>query len=417
MNAKFSIPAILIVLLGGVFAYMLTLLLQSRGFFSPSHDYGDDIGASTYSVSCVGYAGLYEILSKSGPGAVRLLLNEPHQNSPEDLYVLTSSMPAAASATDADNALLILPKWLYLPNMSKRKWVIDQSLMNEDLVNELALFVTGEFLDVRRSPQPESFEMSAALPSAPTPPLPEVQLMNHPDVKPIIYTEQGVLFGLLSVEGQNFYILSDPDLANNLGLSKGDNPRFIVDIIEYVYEDSGAGGPIIFSEPFFPYVDKKPSSAVVPSMLRFPMIIVTILVAVSAILLLLACWRRFGGLDLEPSSVDFGKAKLIENSARLLARSGHMEPIVDGYVELTIRSAAKSLHAPRTLDRRQSIDWLANASASKGARDLRRILSEVSSAKLEKSPVNLLKCALTIHKWKEEIESGPTTNSRHRQEH
>jgi hypothetical protein len=419
-KSTFSLPALLIVLSGGLLVFVLSLFLQSKGF-KQQYNYGEDVGQGSYSVSSVGFAGFYQVLDLAGPGASRLLLGEPHTPSDKTLYIVTGGyslsplMPDLLPRSDSRlTRLFILPKWSYEQDPENPQWIINQTLLSASYADLALAEITGRQEGTLRAPWPKSFESPAQFTAEPAAAGKQVQLIANGEITPLIYSDEGILFGCLETEHGRDYVLSDPDLANNMGLNRGQNPVFIGQLVKFIYQEGALSDPSLFLEPFFPYLAQDPSSYI-PSMLKFPLIIVTILILLSGLFVIYAAWERFGGVPKEPDFADFGKSKLIDNSARLLARTGHLEAVLEGYLEMNLRAAGKILHAPKALNPAQYLQWLAAAAAARGSKDPKEIIEEVNKVKKTKAPANLLQWAQVIHHWKEELESGPKSGSLHRQ--
>jgi hypothetical protein len=149
-------------------------------------------------------------------------------------------------------------------------------------------------------------------------------------------------------------------------------------------------------------------------MLAFPMVIVTILTVLTVLVAILSAGERFGGLPPEPGEPVFGKAKLIDNGARLLTRAGRAGESIEGYLDMTLRAAGRLTRAPDGLDRPRLIQWLDNAARRLSLSASPSILV-ARARRLGPSPAtaDLLALARDIRQWKMELEHGPVRGRRH----
>ena len=147
-------------------------------------------------------------------------------------------------------------------------------------------------------------------------------------------------------------------------------------------------------------------------MLRFPLIIVTILVAATIALVALAASGRFGGLPVEPSETAFGKAKLIDNSARLLALSGESQAAIDDYLDLSLRLCGRLTRAPAGIAKAELMGWLAASAKARGMPDPAILAALAARVRQGANRTALLACARNIHSWRTDLEHGPASRKR-----
>jgi hypothetical protein len=145
------------------------------------------------------------------------------------------------------------------------------------------------------------------------------------------------------------------------------------------------------------------------------MIIVTILTILTIALVILPAGRRFGGSPAEEPAPAFGKSKLIDNAARLLARSGHAGEALDSYLDLNLRAAGRLTRAPEGLDRPRLMEWLAAAGRDRGLSASPEFLARRAAAlRGSNSQAAILALAGDIREWRMELEHGSKRHRRHR---
>jgi hypothetical protein len=127
--------------------------------------------------------------------------------------------------------------------------------------------------------------------------------------------------------------------------------------------------------------------------------------------------------------LDFGKGKLIDNSARLLDYAGHHAALLTRYVRMTVHLAARGLHAPPGLDETALAAWLDRVGKARGTAgsclDILNNLDRPSSGKRRNAAENrdsgrvagLFASALAIYNWKGEILHGSSATRRSGQRH
>lgn len=246
-----------------------------------------------------------------------------------------------------------------------------------------------------------------------------VQLIRSSELRPVVGNANGMLVGELVDDGQIIWVVSDPDVLSNHGLHRGDNAVFAARLFErFTMAGGSPGGNLVFDETIHGYIQAQGSP--IKLLFRFPFVIVTWLVCATAALLVLAGTRRFGVPRKPGRELDFGKALLIENSARLMDYAGHHAPVLKRYVRSTVNTTARALHAPPTLRGAALIEWLDRIGQARGLeRNCSDILQNLDTANTDNQNTSgnanisrLFDCAGQIHRWKGEILDGSSTSRR-----
>src|SRR5262249_62025176 len=165
---------------------------------------------------------------------------------PRDLVIVAE--PPTARADDgylrqllqADNVLLVLPKWMAAPAFANRRWAGEVERLPVHMVDELlqaAAPANSEGLQGNGTWKPGRFDAK--------PTLDDPQLMESRRLRPLINSDPGMLLGSLTGVSHHLWILSDPDLLSNHGLKRGDNAALAVGIVEAALP---AGGTVIVDE-------------------------------------------------------------------------------------------------------------------------------------------------------------------------
>jgi hypothetical protein len=98
---------------GAVVIFAVSLYLMGAGDVSAP----DSVGASTFSRSAIGHAGIAEVLQRLGIPVVKSRYNSLEKLAPGSVLVIAEPRPARQSEEEirtllkADTILLVLPKW------------------------------------------------------------------------------------------------------------------------------------------------------------------------------------------------------------------------------------------------------------------------------------------------------------------
>jgi hypothetical protein len=377
---------------------------------------------SSYSVSAVGFAGLYELLNEVGPGSERLHLNEPIPvggrlfllTGLDGNYFLNHLSYSYEDELPKMTILYFIPKWNYQKHPDNSSWVANQNLMATLLVKDMM----EDLLDIQfqprvvRSPWPKEDDIIASF-SAPTPTGPAdsktFQLLQDEELTEVVSAPGGLLVSRLQVDELTLYLVSDPDVANNMGLGLGQNSDFILKLIQHIMRQEELEGPITFCEKIQPDLNLTLArDSFLGPLATFPMIIIDILALLAGLIFFAALSRRFGGLGSNlPHDEHFGKSKLIENSAMLMARVSLLPSTLQAYQKMTIQRAGKALHAPRLANNQELVFFLDQVGCAKGIRpSLGSIMARCQKGCQEQSEEEMLGSAQDLYRFRKELESG-----------
>ena len=363
-------------------------------------------GASAFSYSAIGHRALVDVLRRLDI-PVLISRNNSSRKAGRSSLLVVAEPPAAEGVGNklddllvAGTVLVVLPKWTGRIDPEKPGWLASLSALDfaavegvlEHLLPDGRLRrVTGQ-LTWRRGP-------FGVTPSLPTP-----QLVESARLRPIVDSDRGVLLGELPYGGQRVWLLSDPDILSNDGIGLGDNAGLAVRMIEELRAGSGT---VVLDETIHGF-------RLAPNMWRaafeFPFAVPTVLALAALGALMWSAAGRFGAPHPTPPVFESGKAILIENMAGLLRYGGHGPEILRRYASLTLREAARRLHAPQTLDEAALPDWVDRVGTARGMRqqygDIRREIDAITGTSTANSP-RLARLALALHRWKREIINGP----------
>jgi hypothetical protein len=373
----------------------------------------DNTGASTFSRSAIGHAGIFDVLQRLdipviksssssldrlGRGGV-LVLAEPNISLRKD--------DAIAQLLKAEKVLFVLPKWIGLPSERHPGWL---RLVRQrgTFEGNQALSLVVPRMDVvleEGTVQWTTNELGLA-PNVRTP----TQLISGTGLRPIIGSERGMLVGQLVERNRTVLVLSDPDVISNHGLAREGNAALAVALIKRL---RGPNGTVVFDETIHGYTAaaENPFSL----LFRFPFVIATVQGLIAVALLLWATLARFGAPQSVPPPLTAGRAGLLQNMAKLIEFTGHQQVMVRRYVEETLRHVARQLHAPRALAGDALLAWLKRVGGARGVSvDCASLLQQARDlgAAGRRDQASLVRLARETHRWQGEMLDGRTRHPR-----
>jgi hypothetical protein len=400
-------------LIGWIVAAVLTFLL-SLYVMGNSDQSTETVGASSYSRSAIGYAGIADMLQRLDMPVVKSRYDSLGKLDPGSVLVIAEPLSGAKTEETmrtllkADTVLLILPKWIGEPSSSKSGW-IDEAFPVEPAVAGWALHLLAPKADVVDVDKANWTTNTLGL--APTIEAP-IRLIHGDRLQPIIGGSDGMLLGQIRDGNRKIWVLADPDIMSNHGLAQTGNAGLAVAIIERLRSGSGS---IIFDETIHGFIAEPANPLLL--LFRFPFVMATIQGAIAIALLLWATLGRFGTPQPAPPPMNAGRQGLLENIAKLVDLSGHREVMIKRYVLETLRDVGRQLHAPRGLSTAALIGWLQRVGTARGvATDCGPLIQEAAMLgdSRMRNPAPLVRLAREIHRWKGEILDGSFGHPRDR---
>jgi hypothetical protein len=411
----FSRKLLAIWIAGAAFLLALSLYLMDQG--SGDAPGGTDSGRSSFSRSAIGHLGLTKLLQFAG---MRVLVSRYGGFGGSDDRVLVIAEPSPTPELfdlmrhleTAPRVLLVLAKRYGNSSRDKPGWLADSfEIPIED--SALPVKLLNSDIEVRRGQRAVVWDRNDldAFPDIDTP----LQLMQSKSLAPIVATHDGILLGRLDRANQTIWILSDPDVIENHGITHGMNAAFAVAMFDLV---GGKTRALLFDETEHGYSDRPPGP--LKLLFTFPYVFATIQGGIALLLLLWATVGRFGKAEPMAPALPGGKLGLIRNSANLLGRAGFRGAIVKRYVLETLQDAARQLHAPAGLAPADQIAWLDRVGNARGvalvSADLVARLDALVVRAAEEATA-LRGIALDTYRWKRGIIDGhPADRGHHRED-
>lgn len=344
----------------GILAFIALWALIALG---PELSGGKDGGGHALSKAAPGYAGIVDLLERSGASVdlrrreakdaytgeeALLILTPTHRTKPEEMTKLLD-------ATAGGRVLVVLPKWqtMVLPGQTvKPGW----AGVGVPMPPPPTLLPTGRFGDVElRTHSAKAQPVAAAIAgrrfSAYLPD--DAQTVEGDRLETLIAGANGGAV-LARVRDGDFYVLADPDLINNLAFASRDKAEAAAMLIDAVGEDADADA-VAFDLTLNGFGSQR-------SLLRFafvpPFIGITLCLIAAGLLALWQAWARFGPALTPSRAIPISKAALIANSADLIKQARRELDGADAYVHSQRAAIARRLHAPSGLDAEATDAWI-----------------------------------------------------------
>ncbi len=369
---------------------------------------GRVLGPTASSSSAVGYHALAHLLeefdipfasnragvTRSAANTGLLVMAEPILATEDDREAFKARLARAR------NVLVVLPKWLAAETQDRPDWVFDANLRTIDQPASV-MAILGGGATIHRSDGPHDWVLGAA-------PAPSsehvVQLVRGSALRPIVRTDDGILFGAMNDGAGQIYVLSDPDILANHGIREGDNAALALRLIELA---RAGDGRVIFDETIHGF-PARPN--LWRAMFELPFAIVTVAFLAAVAVLLWATVRRFGAPQPVPPALPAGKAGLIHSTAELLVFGRRARHLLERYFSITRRDVARRLHAPRSLRGHDLTQWLDAAgerrSLPQTCDDLERQVGGMLDGQ-RTDDTGLAGLALRIYRWRRAMLDGP----------
>jgi len=390
-NAKLVVGLIVASLLA--FA-ALVLLLAFGSRLGPIHD----SRAPALSVSATGFKGLYTLVGRfhetreiSGTGDLStddlVIVALDPSNRAEDVQRLLDLRRDRAT-------LIILPKWVTLPDPHHRAWV---RALGPGAGPEGARLIGGK-AEVRVSPNatsPDRFASGRDFLEGMQIPVPgNAQTIGGDDLVPLVTLPNGD--ALVARRGtQPHYIAADPDLFDNHGLHDAAQARAALELIEAL--NSRAGGPVAFDLTVYGLSDDN-SRSLLRTLLQPPFLAMTLALIAAALLAGLHGAFRFGQARREERAIAFGKAALVENSAGLIRIARRETRLGGAYADVVRQDAARIAAAPSTLQGEALDAYLDRI--GRGGQNFSALAARLVAAR---DRAELVAAARALFSWKKDI--------------
>ena len=344
----------------GVIAFVALWALVALG---PQLSSGNDGGGHALSKAAPGYAGIVDLLERSD-AAVSLRRSEEAPTYEEEWHELLVLTPTHRTKAEeiarvmkghrGGPILIVLPKWRTGPNAEKPGWSGGGFAFppSPGLLPPAA----GQIDKIVDEPHARSTAATGAV-AGRRMSLPlrgkESQVIHARDLDTLVGLPDGGAL-LAKHRRDKIYILSDPDVVNNLAFADRESARAAAMLIDAIAEDAEADG-LAFDLTLNGFGSGR-------SLLRFafvpPFIGITLCLIAAGLLALWQAWIRFGPALNPRRAIPVSKAALIANSADLIRQARRELDGADAFVKSQRAAIARRLHAPEGLDETETDRWI-----------------------------------------------------------
>lgn len=376
--------------------------------FAPELRASRDPGAHALSRSAVGYAGLVQLLKQTDrPVLVSRSPLPARTDGAGGLLVLTpppgvDQAEMDALISQADTVLIVAPKWAALPDQLHPGWAINVGLIPGAMVR---IGDRKDLLGVARAKgsaapllQPPAaaadgadqrlFKTGTTLAFGP---VDQLQTRTK-GIAAIELVDQTGAPVLLHAKG-DIYVLTDPDLLNNHGLSSLASAQAAIALIDGL---RGGDGAVVFDVTLN---GLRRTRSLFQLALEPPFLAATLCILAAALLM---GWRaavNFGAVERRARAVALGKRALVESSAGLI-RLTHREARMAPRYAALVRSQALNAAGVREQATEAADAYLDRLSEGAGQAPFSRLAEE---AKQTKTPAALMRVAAALYHWKSEV--------------
>lgn len=359
-DAGFNPRLIAGVVVIGVIAFIALWALIALG---PQLASGNDGGGHALSKAAPGYAGIVDLLERADADVeLRRRVETEVYEDYEPLVILTPTvrtrpeeMKELLAAAGGAPVLIVLPKWVTqrIPGETKKPGWVSGGVA---ILPQARLLPSEYFGEVRISRAPQGGgigrghvggrEVALTLPA-------QLHSIAGEKLDTLIAGPNGTTI-LARTSDRDLYILSDPDLINNLAFASPDKAREAAMLIDAIGEDADADA-LAFDLTLNGFGGGR-------SLLRFafvpPFIGITLCLIAAGLLALWQAWIRFGPFLKPQRAIPVSKAALIANSADLIRQARREIEGADAYVHSQRAAIARRLHAPAGLDAAATDAWI-----------------------------------------------------------
>lgn len=393
----FSPRVILTLVLVGVISFSALAVLFA---YAPDLRADTEGGANALSPSAVGLEGAVVMAKALDMPVVISRARPATMAASQSLLVLAP--PAYTAGKELEEfpetiaTLIVLPKWTTQPDPVRRGFVRKAGLepVEKTATELLKPFAPKTDIARRSAVSRPSLRGTGALFAEGTYlPLAEVdrlQTISGPGWIPLLVDESGRPVLVRSKAVEHVYVLADPDLLNTQGLSKLDNARAGMAILDTLRAEGG----VIFDVTLNGY---QRGRGLWRMMLEPPWLAATLCAVAAAVLMGLHALARFGPAQRRGRAFALGKQALVDNSAGLVRMARKEHELAPAYVALVKAQIGRAAHgATAPADEA----WLARLARVRGAESPEALEREAEGVK---SRSDLLGLARKLFAWRLEM--------------
>jgi hypothetical protein len=347
-GGAFNGRVMLAIIAAGILSFVGFLFMSA---YAPELKRDSSGRSHALSQSAIGYSGLVRLRQALGhkPSLIRAeegLKTERLVVVTPELSTLAKDLGKLVKDRASQPTLIILPKRRTQPERFHSGWVRGRTIVRADRVEDIIAEVTKVELTRTLVTEPTLTFAEDWLPEVSFGKGTVVQTMNGDDIIPYISDGNGnILLGALAGEDDEdrpIFILSDPDVMNNLGLG---NPKMAWTANKIL--DQLADGKDEEVEFDISLNGFGTSRTLLKLIFEPPFLALSLCLFVASLMALLFGLMRFGPPLRDKRAVAPGKAALVDNTADLLKQAGLELDVTERYANLTRDAAAHDLGLPQ----------------------------------------------------------------------
>jgi hypothetical protein len=346
-------PRLMLIVIGAAILLFVGYLFLSA--YAPEMQGGTGERGHALSKSAIGFSSLVSLQAKMGRG--HRVIRTQNDLETDDLLIVTPDFQTdyeklARLIRDRSDrpTLIVLPKRLVEPDPLKLGWVKGRNIAARGRVAALIRPVTELTIDQMRINARETFTSSWAPPITFKPGT-VVQTMRGDNLEPYITDQYGavLLAGIRSTNGDEddatpIYILSDPDVMNNLGLADPARAWAAAGILRYLAE--GKNNPAAFDVTLNGLALAERGNSLLKLIFEPPFLALSLCLFIASLMALWHGLMRFGAPLREASAFAPGKQALVDNIADLLRLAKREYAVGDRYAVMTRDATVLALGLP-----------------------------------------------------------------------
>ena len=404
-NPIFSVRMLVALVAVGVIAFAGLVFVS---LVAPEFKVQNSRGADAFSVSAIGHKGLVETLRASGRTVLVSRSDSAMKAGRENLLMVVEPDSSKRlrdflpSTRPAGSTLIVLPKWSAAPHPDTSRWVGRGVPLPVGEVSGIAA-VLGNGLRVRRDIAARDVD-ATIFTSAPGINVENLQLLAiNPQLRPMVAVGNGVLLAKVRNRFNPTYVLSDPDILNNLGLKHDANARLTAMILNDL---AGQHGGFVFDEEIHGF-GQRPD--LWRNLLSPPLVAPTLAVAMALLVLVLAGVKRFGPAMKARPAHAAGRGTLYDVTAMLLGQRGDYRLLAREYAAMTMRVMSEEMRLSRRLTAEQRVRHIEEIGRRRGVEgDLRGMLAGLGyfGAAGTGRRVEAVVLAARLNQWSKEVLHG-----------
>jgi hypothetical protein len=397
-SAKTMITLVLVSLVS-----LLGLALLSA--YEPELKSGNDGATHALSKSSVGYAGMVQLLVNLGE-ATLLSRKEVGDDQERATLVIAPTLNTdpdqIADISHFGPLVVLLPKWSAASSQERRGW---SEIVGRVPTRDALRLLPEEWLGpdgqttLTQSDGAQrivfsyrSFVKDVAVQLGQSQPIKSLRVISGENWITVLAGPTGGAI-IAKHKSKNIYVVADPDLFNNAGLSNLANARLLRHFLDDIREED----PIIFDLTLNGF-QRQPNLARVA--IEPPVLGATLCMALAGILVGLQAAVRFLPPATGVRAVALGKRALADNTAGLIRMGRREHRMALPFAQLVKRQVAKAISAPANLDPvalTATLDRVSEMSKSQ----LRFSHLEAQAGAASTSQ-DLIKVAKDLYLWKQE---------------